>query len=171
MILSLCVAMDNNGVIGKKGKLPWRIPADLKRFKELTVGKAVVMGRNTFFSIGKPLSDRLNVVLTSSPSFSASSVNVAHSIEEATNIAFSLGIEELVFIGGRKIYEAAIPIVQKMYITKVVHSFAGDVFFPADEVDWDDWQLNWADTVCPGNKTDYLLIFEIYERRRYETIS
>ncbi len=166
MILSLIVAMDRNGVIGEKGKLPWHIPADLERFKKMTVGKAIVMGKNTFISIGRPLPNRVNIVLTSDMSLDTGSAQKALSVEEAKIIAFSSGVNELVFIGGRKVYQTVLPIVQKMYVTDVIHSFNGDVFFPCDEINWNDWVQISEEIIPKGEKTNFNLRFLVYERRK-----
>jgi dihydrofolate reductase len=166
MIISLAVAMDKNRVIGDKGKLPWHIPADLKRFKSITVGKAVIMGKNTFLSLDNPLSRRINIVLTSDFSLDTGSAQKVFSIKEAMATAISSGAEEMIFIGGRKIYQAAIPIVQKMYITEINWFFEGDVFFPYPEINWDDWDLVSEEIFLKKQEGDYDLKFTVYERRK-----
>ena len=127
MIISLIAAMARNRVIGKDGKLPWRIPEDLKRFKKLTTGHCVVMGRKTFDSIGKPLPNRTNIVITRDKSWRADGVVVAHSLDEALGLASG---DEVFVIGGGEIYAAALPKASKLYLTLVEGQWEGDAFFP-----------------------------------------
>ena len=135
MIISLIAAMDRNRLIGAGNRLPWRLPADMRHFRQLTLGKPVLMGRRTFESIGKPLPKRTNIILTRDPHFSASGCIVAHSVDGALRKA--TGCEEVMIIGGYSIYEQFLDRAKRFYLTQIHESFRGDVYFPAFELgDW-----------------------------------
>jgi dihydrofolate reductase len=132
MTLAIIVAMTKDGVIGDKGKIPWHIREDLQRFKRLTMGHPIIMGRRTYESIGKPLPGRANIVLTQSPNLVAprevlrfGSLNAAldHCRERNQDLVF--------VIGGSKVYEAALPLADKLFITEVLSNVPGDTSFPA----------------------------------------
>ena len=131
---SLIVAMAENRVIGKDNGLPWHLPEDLKRFKRITMGKPLLMGRKTFQSLGKPLPGRPHVVVTRDPGFQYPGVIVAHSLgrglELAAQLAKESGCEEVMIIGGAEIYRQAIGLMDRMYITMVDGNFEGDAYFP-----------------------------------------
>ena len=129
--ISAIVAMSENRVIGKGNRLPWRLPEDLKRFKELTVGNVVIMGRKTFESIGKPLPQRENVVITRQKEVSYSGVHMAHSLEEALKWAEGRS-KEIFIIGGEEIYRLALPYLDRLYLTLVQAQIEGDAFFPEE---------------------------------------
>ena len=132
--IALIAALAENRVIGREGNLPWRIPADLKFFKATTSGKAVVMGRKTFASIGRPLPNRLNIVVTRDDGFRPDGVSVAGSIAAALALAASsAGEDEVMVIGGAEIYAAALPLARRLYLTEVHAAFDGDACFPALE--------------------------------------
>ena len=137
MRLSLLVAAAENRVIGRDNQLPWHLPADLKRFKQLTLGHVIVMGRKTFDSIGRPLPKRRSVVITRNPSFEHPGVTVVHSLEEAWEV--SAGETEVFVIGGAGIFELALPRADRLYLTRVHAEVDGDVLLP--EIDFDDWEL------------------------------
>ena len=132
--LVLVVAVAENGVIGRKGQLPWRIPGDLKHFKAVTMGKPMVMGRKTYESIGKPLPGRTSIVLTRDKSWRADGVLVGHSLEEilklANEDAKKSGAREIAVIGGSALFEETLPIVAKIELTEVHAKPEGDVFLP-----------------------------------------
>ena len=130
MILSLIAAVSDNGAIGKDNALPWRIPEDLKRFKTLTLGHTVVMGRRTYESIGKPLPKRRNLVLTSDGSWSAAGVERCASLSDAIETARGAGETELFAIGGERVYREALAAADRLYLTRVRGEFPGDAFFP-----------------------------------------
>ncbi|MCZ6590461.1 MAG: dihydrofolate reductase [Alphaproteobacteria bacterium] len=135
--LALIAAVAHNGVIGRGGELPWRIPADLKYFKAITMGKPMIMGRRTFESIGKALPGRANIVVTRSADFSADDVEVAGNLDQALEIAVGTGADEVMVIGGGEIYAAALPRADRLYLTEVHIDAAGDVRFPAfDRAQW-----------------------------------
>lgn len=109
--------------------MPWHLPADLKHFKSLTMGKPIIMGRKTFQSIGRPLPGRTNIVISRNPEFGAEGVETAHSLEQAIDQASALG-DEIMIIGGGQIYQAAVPLAERIYMTRVELAPDGDVFFP-----------------------------------------
>ncbi len=131
--VSLIAAVARNGVIGAGDALPWRIPTDLKRFKALTLGKPVIMGRKTFESIGRPLPGRETIVVTRDASWSRSGVLVAHSVASALEIARAAGADEIIIGGGGEIYAIAIGIADRLRITEVDLTPDGDARFPAIE--------------------------------------
>jgi dihydrofolate reductase len=128
VIVSFLAAMDRNLVIGDEKGIPWHLPADLKRFRRLTLGKPILMGRTTFEHIGKPLDKRLNIVLSRRPNFRPEGVLVARSMEEAARLAGD--VPELVVIGGGEVFVAALALVSRMYLTFVDGEFPGTVYFP-----------------------------------------
>ena len=128
MIISMIVAMDENRVIGRQGKLPWQLPKDMARFRKLTLGKPVVMGRKTLESMGGALKDRFNIVLSRDDSFRCRNCIVVDSVEEAIHLARDT--EELMVIGGAAVFEQFLCLASKMYLTIVHHVFVGDVHFP-----------------------------------------
>ena len=145
-LVSLIVAMAQNGVIGRDNTLPWRLPKDLKRFKNSTLGKPILMGRKTFESIGRPLPGRPNLVLTRDRSWGADGVTVVHSVEEA--LFHTGGCDELVAIGGAEVYRLVLPFARRIYLTHVHADVPGDTFFP----DFDPTQ--WADVECSMHPAD-----------------
>jgi len=129
--IALVVAVADNGVIGRDGGLPWRLPDDLKYFKQVTIGHAIVMGRRTYESIGRPLPNRLNIVLSRSGDFAAEGVEVAPSFDRAIEIANAAGHDRLFVVGGRAVYEAALPLADELHVTHVRADVPGDVTFPS----------------------------------------
>lgn len=127
-MLSIIVAVADNGVIGSANQLPWRLPDDLKRFKALSMGKPIVMGRKTYDSIGKALPGRLNIVISRQPGLEIPGCRVVSSIDEA--IAAAQPAPEIVVIGGAEIYRQALPRVQTIHLTRVHAEIDGDVTFP-----------------------------------------
>jgi dihydrofolate reductase len=160
-LVSLIVAMAQNGVIGRANGLPWRLPEDLKRFRAFTLGKAVLMGRKTFESIGRALPGRVNLVLTRDPSWSAPGVVVVHSMEAA--LAQAAASDELVVIGGAEIYRLVLPFARRIYLTHVHADVPGDTFVP----DFDP--THWDDVECRLHPADdehaYPVTFMTLERR------
>jgi dihydrofolate reductase len=128
--VALVVAVAENGVIGRRGKLPWRLPSDLKRFRQLTLGKPMIMGRKTYQSIGRPLDGRDSIVLSARREGYPAGVHVAASIKEALALAARLagvrGVEEVAVIGGAEVFAAALPFVERIYLTLVHANPAGD---------------------------------------------
>ncbi len=136
MIISLIVAIARNRVIGNNNALPWHLPADLKYFKRITMGKPIMMGRKTFESIGRPLPGRMNVIVTHEPAYQAAGCTVVHSIDEALEAAHHH--EEVMVIGGAKLFDQILPRADRIYLTEIEADFAGDTFFP--EFDGGAWR-------------------------------
>ena len=136
-LISIIVAMDKNNLIGKKNQIPWYIPSELKRFRHLTMGKPIVMGRKTHESIGRILDGRDNIVLTSNTKYSKKGIAVYNDLDKVFDDFSSH--DEIVVIGGSDIYRLAFPFVNKLYITYVEGSFSGDTWFP--EFNLDDWRI------------------------------
>ena len=135
MTISLIAAMDKNRVIGKDNALPWQMPADLRRFRELTKGKPVIMGRKTFESIGRPLPQRLNIIITRNPEYRAEGCTIVHSAAEALTAAGAA--EEIMVIGGEEIFTQFLPQAGRIYLTIIDAEFAGDAhFLPLDDTEW-----------------------------------
>jgi dihydrofolate reductase len=133
---SLIAAIAAHRVIGDRGRLPWRLPDDLARFRRLTMGHAVVMGRATFDSLGKPLAGRRTIVLTRSEGVRLDGCVVVHSVEEA---AAAAGDGEAFIIGGAAVYGQFLPLASRMYLTIIDAEVPGDTLFP--EVRWSDWRI------------------------------
>jgi len=127
-MLSLIVAVAENGVIGVRGALPWRLPDELAHFKRTTLGKPVLMGRHTYVSIGRPLPGRANIVLSRDPGFSTHGAMVARDLDEA--LGMHAAAPEQIVIGGAALYAEALPRAERIYLTRVHARPAGDVFFP-----------------------------------------
>jgi dihydrofolate reductase len=138
MKISIIVAVSKNGTIGQKGKIPWHLPEDLKRFKKITIGHHLIMGRKTYESIGHPLPDRTNIVITRDPKLKIKKCIIAHSLKKALWIAQDAGEKEVMVIGGEPIYKLALPLADKIYLTKIKHNFRGDTFFP--KINTKKWQ-------------------------------
>lgn len=129
MLLSIIVAVSENGVIGLNNQLIWRLPDDLKRFKQLTLGHPMIMGRKTFESIGKPLPGRQSIIITRDKNFSFEGTLVVHTLEEAIEAAKQTGTDEAFIVGGGEIYRQVQPLCDKLYITEVHTDIEGDTFF------------------------------------------
>lgn len=134
--LAILAAVASNRVIGINNTLPWHLPADLKHFKALTVGQIVVMGRRTFESIGRPLPQRTNVVLTKNTDWTSPGVSTAKSIQEVLD-QFADDARTISVIGGAQIYRETLPLCQWLYLTEIQQAFAGDTFFP--EFERNEW--------------------------------
>jgi dihydrofolate reductase len=134
--LAIIAAVARNGVIGHRNRMPWHLPEDLKLFRQLTLGHAVIMGRRTFESIGWPLAGRNNIVVTRSPDWTRSGCHTAHSLEAA--LAAVREPQEAFVIGGAQIYALALPIASRLYMTEIECDFEGDAFFP--EFDRSRWR-------------------------------
>ena len=167
MDISFVVAVTRNHVIGRDGGLPWKLSTDLKRFKALTVGKPVVMGRVCYDSIGKPLPGRPNIVVTRNQDFAADGVIVAHSLEEgldrAADEARKLGIDEIAVIGGGVIYREAMDRATILHVTHIEAEIEGDTVFP--EIDPAQWEAGPAESVAAGEKDNYSTRFVTYRRK------
>lgn len=158
MVISIIVAASQNGVIGNKGKLPWRLPADLKRFKQITLGHPILMGRKTFDSLGKPLPGRTNIIITRHKNLKILGALTAPSLEDA--IRLCRNDEELFVIGGAEIFKQALPLADRIYLTRIHQDFEGDtLLFDLDPIVW-------KETSREDFTTDPLShSFIIYERK------
>jgi len=164
MTLSAIVAIDKNGVIGKDDDIPWYLPADLKYFKRRTLNHHIIMGRKTFESIGRPLPKRTNIVVTRNPFFVASNCLVAGSLQEAIDLARNNGEDEAFIIGGGTIYEQAMPLIDRLYLTEVDTAVeTGEVFFPA--VDPAVWFEVSSEAHQPDEKNPHAYTFKVLERK------
>lgn len=161
-MISFLWAEDENHLIGRNNDLPWRIPADLKYFKETTLGHPIVMGRKTYESIGKALPGRTNVILTRDESFEADGCIIFHTKDEL--LKWSKEQQKEIFItGGAEIYRLFMDVVDRLYVTKILHTFEGDTYFP--EVNWDNWSLISSKPGVKDEKNPYDYEFRIYERK------
>lgn len=163
------VAIAENGVIGRKGGLPWRLSTDLKRFKARTMGKPIVMGRKTYEGVGRPLPGRLNIVVTRDGSWRAEGVEAVHSLDDAIRLATTrarcmTGADEVCVIGGGEIYVQALPLADRLDVTHVLASVDGDAFFPP--IDPEKWRVVGTEDVPAGEKDSHATRFTVYERRR-----
>jgi dihydrofolate reductase len=160
--VTLIVAMTDDGVIGIDGQLPWRLPEDLRRFKAATLGKPVVMGRKTFESIGRPLPQRHNIVLTRQVGFSARdpAVTVVTTLQAALQAAGD--VPEVMIIGGAEIYQLALPLAQRIILTRVHANVQGDTHF--SPLDPKAWRVASSETYAADEKHAYSMTFEDLER-------
>jgi dihydrofolate reductase len=159
-IVSLMVAMDRNRVIGKDNQLPWHLPADLRRFKALTLGKPLLMGRKTFESIGRPLPGRENLVLSRNPNWQAAGVTVIHSLAAA--LLLTAQAAELVVIGGAAVFEMSLPHASRLYLTEVDAEVAGDTYFP--QFDWPEAKVVEVQEHAVDAQHRYAMRFSILQR-------
>ncbi len=160
MNISIIVAADENGVIGKDNRLPWRLPADLKNFRELTLGKPVLMGRKTYESIGKPLPGRLNIVITRGVGVAIEGCTVVNSLDDAIDAAGDA--EELMIIGGAEIYRESLALANRIYLTRVHTAVEGDTWFP--DIDYDEWRETSIEEHASDERNEHAYSFEILER-------
>lgn len=160
-MISIIVAASTNNVIGVQGDLPWKLSEDLKRFKRLTMGKPIVMGRLTWESIGRALPGRQNIVVTRKKDFLADGCDVVASPAEA--LAVASGAEEIMIIGGSQIYELFLPKATRLFVTRVCAEIDGDAFFP--EIDDSVWQLVDKSAREADDANQYAVEFRTYERK------
>lgn len=160
MALAMIVAVADNGVIGRGGGLPWRLSADLRRFKRLTMGHHLIVGRRTWDELGRPLPGRTLVVLTRDPTFRASGATVVHTLDEA--LAVAAGDDEPFVGGGAEIYRLAMPRVARLYLTRVRTSAAGDTVL--DPLDLSGWRLVERTHQPADDRNQHPCDFETWER-------
>lgn len=154
---TLVVAISQNNVIGHQGDLPWRLSSDLRRFKQLTMGHALLMGRKTFESIGKALPGRQTIVLSRSGfEVPDPSIRVVSDVSEVDGVLEDG--RQVMVVGGAQIYEAALPWCSRLWITRVQAEVAGDVFFP--DLDWDRWKLESTESIPTGPKDEWPTEFQ-----------
>ncbi len=161
MRLSIVVAMDSNRLIGKDNGLPWHLPADLAFFKKLTTGNTILMGRKTFDSIGRPLPNRRNIIITRNADIEIAGCEVVNSIEKALSLVQSE--TEVMVIGGAKLYQQILPIADRLYITQVEGEFDGDTYFPPYD------EKNWRQVSCESHladkKNNHPCHFVVFEKK------
>ena len=163
MIISLLVAATENNVIGKDNKLLWRLPNDLRYFKNLTYGGVILMGRKTFDSIGKPLPGRVNVVVSGNADFNPAGIIKAPGIEEGLSKADETNCNEVFVIGGGEIYRQIWDRADIIYMTRVHALLEGDTYFPA--IDESEWQKTWESDFKADEKHAYDYSFETWKRK------
>ena len=161
-MISIIVAVAENNVIGKDNDLIWHLPKDMKHFKETTTGHFIIMGRKTFESNGRALPNRTNVIITRDKDFNAEGCVVVHSLEDAFKVAKD--DPEAFIIGGGVIYKMALPIVDRIYLTKILHTFEGDTFFP--ELDMNEWEEISCQDFEPDEKNKYPFSIIILDRKK-----
>jgi dihydrofolate reductase len=155
--IALVVARAANGVIGDNGKIPWRLPEDMRRFRQVTMGKPCVMGRKTWDSLPKkPLPGRLNIVVTRDLHFIAEGAAVVHSLDEAIARARLESADEIAIIGGEGIYRAALPRADVIHLTEVLAEFPGDAYFPA--IDASAWRETAREDHVPDSGLEYRFV-------------
>lgn len=159
-VLTLIAALARNGTIGRDNALPWRIPEDLQRFKALTLGHPVIMGRKTWDSLGRPLPGRLNIVISRDPTYLAAGATVATSLPQAMTLATAQAPEEIFIIGGAEIYRLALPLAQRLQLTEIDADVDGDAHFPSFD------RSHWREILREVHQTDDGLryAFVSYER-------
>jgi dihydrofolate reductase len=169
MRVSLIAAVAENGVIGQNGEMPWKLSTDLRRFRSITTGKPVIMGRRTFATIGKPLPNRINIVMTRDPSFDVAGTVAVPTIDAAMSAAIAAGaasdIVEAMIIGGGQIYEAFLPRAHRLYITHVATEPLGDTHFPP--IDPTIWSVVSEEAIPAGPSDSFATRFVVYERREH----
>lgn len=167
MMLCMIAAVADNGVVGRDNKLPWCLPADLRYFKRVTMGKPIMMGRRTFESIGRPLPGRSNIVVSRQPGLQLPGVQVVGNVEAGLELASAIaetdGCDELMVIGGAEIYALCLPLAQRLYLTEVHARVEGDAYFPRwDFSRWVECSREWH-AADDNNPHDYS--FVVYERK------
>ncbi len=159
-MISIIAALAENRVIGVNNTLPWRLPNDLKHFRRLTTGHAIVMGRKNYESIGKPLPERTNIIVTRNRDYRASGCLIAHSLDDA--LALAKGDPEIFVIGGAEIYREALPLADRLYLTQVHSAVEGDTFFP--EINDNAWKETAREQHAADEKHAYAYSFVVLER-------
>ena len=157
----IVVAVSENNAIGKNNQLLWHMPTDLKHFKSITSGGTVVMGRKTFDSVGRPLPNRRNIVITRQKNLEIDGVEVVNSLDSALELAS--GEEKIFIVGGAEIYKEALPLTHKIELTRVHQEFDADAFFP--ELDNETWKEVWKEDHLPDEKNKFAYTFSTLERR------
>lgn len=160
-MINIVVAKASNNVIGAKNDLIWHLPNDLKHFKSLTSGHPIIMGRKTFESLGRPLPNRTNIVVTRDQNWNAEDIEIASSLQKAIEAAKKID-DDIYILGGGNIYKQAIEFTDVLYITEVHHEFDGDTYFP--EIDSDEWEEVEREYFKKDEKHPYAYSFVTYKR-------
>jgi len=161
MIISLVAAAGNNNVIGSKNKLPWRMPADMKFFKNLTLGHSVIMGRKTFESFGVPLKERRNIVISRDINLAIPGCEVVHSLDDALKLVYDE--DEVFIIGGAEIYRQSMSVANKIHLTRINGDFEGDAYFPA--INPEKWLESVHNNYPADEKNPYPYTFLVYVKK------
>jgi len=168
MQISVIAAIATNGVIGRNGALPWRLSGDLQRFKQLTMGHTIIMGRRTWESIGRPLPGRRTIIVTRRHDYcvDAEGVQIAESLDDALRAAETAGDDEAFIVGGAELYQEAMPMAHCLYLTEVAADVDGDTYFPVnfDTFDWDSWISVETEAHDADSQNDYAYIFVTLRR-------
>ncbi len=166
MKICLIAALAQNRVVGINNQLPWHLPEDLKYFRRTTTGKTVIMGRKTYESIGRPLPNRSNIVVSANPECKIEHVQVVNSLgaalELAENISLINGVDEIMVIGGATLYAAALPMADRLYLTHVHAEVEGDAYFP--EVDFSAWREITREDFAASENNPYAYSFVVYDK-------
>jgi dihydrofolate reductase len=164
MRISLIVAVAENGIIGRGGALPWRLSDDLRRFKQLTMGHTIIMGRRTWESIGRALPGRRTVVVSRRHDFrvDVDGVGIATSLDKALEIAKTADEDEAFIVGGAELYRKSLERADRLYLTRVCAAVDGDTSFP--DIEWNKWQLVGSEDHDASEKNEYAYRFETYDR-------
>lgn len=161
MIVSIVVAIAEDNAIGKDNQLLWHLPADLKHFKDITSGHTIIMGRKTYDSIGRPLPNRRNIVITRNTGLELPGTEITNSLDEA--LALCKGTEEVFIIGGAELYNHALAATNRIYLTRVHQTYEADTFFP--EIDLEEWQELSTEKHLPDEKNKVAYTFSTLERK------
>lgn len=164
MTLSIIVAASENNVIGINNHLPWHLPVDMKYFKDITMGKPIVMGRKSFEELGRVLPGRPNIMITRQQDYKAEGLHIVPSLEAGIEKAKTFGTEEIFITGGGEIFKMALPIVDRVYLTRVHAEVTGDTYFP--EFDPKGWKLVKNERHEKDEKHAYALTFQVWEREK-----
>lgn len=162
-MLKILVAFDENRVIGKNNALIWHLPADLKRFKALTTGHVIIMGRKTFESIGRPLPNRTTIVISRQHDLKIEGVILAHSVEEAILKAKSISRDDIFIVGGAEIYQLSLPLADQILVTQLHDIFEGDAFFP--EISPAIWEVTEQERGVTDEQNAYQFSYITYARK------
>ena len=162
-MIKILVACDENRVIGKDNQLIWHLPADLKRFKSLTTGHVILMGRKTYESIGKPLPNRTTIVITRQADFQAVGTITAHSVEDAILKAKSLSREDIFIVGGAEIYTLSLALADQILLTQLHDIFEGDAYFP--EISAETWEIVARERGLTDEKNPFQYSFITYQKK------
>ena len=163
VVISFIVATSENNVIGKDNKLPWCLPTDMRYFKNVTWGMPVIMGRKSFESLGKALKGRTNIVVTRNKDWHAEGTQVVQSIDQAITLAAQTDAKEIFIIGGAEIFKEAMPVADRIYLTRIHHRFEGDAYFP--EMPENEWVMVKSRFCDADEKNKYAHSFQVWERQ------
>ena len=162
-MIKILVAFDENRVIGKNNALIWHLPADLQRFKTLTTGHVIIMGRKTYESIGRPLPNRTTIAITRQETFNPEGILVSHSLEEAILKAKSISREDIYIVGGAEIYQMSLAVADQILVTQLHDIFDGDTYFP--EIRLDTWEIVTREKGITDEKNKFQYSFLTYQKK------